>query len=177
MACGETYRYLLRTADDKTPEDPWSFFPGVLDYDDWYDVAQSVGRLVLRSWTFLQTVEKEMADAAAPAVEEPYPKRAQLVFLHNQFVEALNELSHPLWEMAQPWELTWEPVTRKAIKVGEDGTCVLEEIDAALAYYKETPLPDSTRRPDAEESSGGLVTAALLLGAGYWGYRRWKSRR
>ena len=56
MSCGKDYAHMLVTEDGKTPDDPWDWFAGPLDYDAWYDVAHRVGREVFRQWSWLLSV-------------------------------------------------------------------------------------------------------------------------
>lgn len=174
MACGAKYAYMLRTVDGKTPDDPWNLYAGPTDYDEWYDVAHKVGREVFRRWDWVLEIEKSYAalrDAGKPTpVPGPYPQRDQVLFLLQDFAQQLEQLKHVLVEGTIDLDWTWEPGTRKAIEVATLGTCVLEQLDDAAAYYKKKPLPkpEDQHKPDEPSLGGVLVTLGMLGGAAYY---------
>ncbi|MCX4244216.1 hypothetical protein [Paraliomyxa miuraensis] len=189
MTCGSSYAHLLVTEDGKTPADPWTWPPTIFDYDEWYDVAHAVAREVFTRWNWLLAIENDLATMDEPPVPGPYPERDQLLFLLQDFAQKLDEVKHPL----NPFDfdgLSWEPSIREAIAVAEDGTCVLEMLDAAAAYYQRPPLPEShpEREPDSgdgpgdddDQAGGGLggvlMTGALAVG-GVLLWRRHKRRK
>ena len=96
------------------------------------------------------------------------------------FANKLEGLPHVLLDPSAVFELSWEPGIKNAIAVGREGTCVLEQLDAAAAYYKRPPLPDSRkkRKPDAPERRWGavVVTGALAVGGALL-WRRHARRR
>ncbi|MCX4240196.1 hypothetical protein [Paraliomyxa miuraensis] len=173
MTCGSSYAHLLVTEDGKTPADPWSWPPTIFDYDEWYDVAQAVGREVFLRWDWLLAIENNLAKMDEPPVDGPYPERDQLLFLLQDFAAKLDEVKHPL----NPFDvdgLSWEPSIREAISAAEDGTCVLEHLDAAAAYYQRPPLPERhpEREPDTgddgsgdDDQAGGDLGGVLMTGA------------
>ncbi len=181
MACGSTYAHLLRTEDGKTPDEPWDWFPGPFDYDAWYDVAHYVGREVFRRWDYVLATEDRLSKQADPQPNAPYPERDQLLFLVQDFAKKLDDLGHPAVEAVTPAEVTWQPVIDAAIATGRDGVCVLEQLDAAAAYYEQPRLPDrGPRHPpkgglttgDSGGTGGALVTGVVLVG----GYLWWRQR-
>ena len=180
MACGDTYAYLLVTEDGKTPDDPWDWYAGPSDYDQWYDVAHVVGREVFRRWNWLLSIEDKLSKLDAPPVDEPYPERDELLTLLQAFATKLEALPHALLEPLEDLDWSWEPGIKKAIQVARDGTCVLERLDAATAYYKRPPLPDShpKRKPEAAGRGWGavLVTGVLAVGGVLWWRRRSQGR-
>lgn len=190
MACGSKYAHLLVTANGKTPDDPWDWYAGPTDYDDWYDVVHVVDREVFRRWNWLLAIEDKLSKLDDPPVEGPYPQRDQLLYLLQDFATKRDDIKHVVLE---PLELTWtwEPGIRKCIATARDGTCVLEMLDAATTYYQRPPLPESApkRRPGTgttggagEEPSGGLggvlMTGALAVGGVLlWQRHKRKERR
>ncbi len=184
MACGSTYTHLLRTEDGKTPDDAWDWFPGPFDYDAWYDVAHLVGREVFRRWDYVLSIEAKLSKMANPHPNAPYPERDQLLFLVKDFAKVLDDLGHPAVEALTPLEVSWQPVIEAAIGVGRDGVCVLEQLDAAAAYYEQPPLPDrGPRHPpkrgattEGGKTGGAIVTGVVLVG-GYLWWRRRNNRR
>jgi MYXO-CTERM domain-containing protein len=156
MTCGKSYAHLLVTEDGKTPADPWTWPPTVFDYDEWYDVAHTVGREVFQRWDWLLAIEGDLAKMEDPPVPGPYPERDQLLFLLQDFADRLDGVQHVLIESLDPNGLTWESSIREAIATAEDGTCVLELLDAAAAYYQRPPLPN--RHPDREPGSGDVAS-------------------
>ncbi|MCH9680259.1 MAG: hypothetical protein K0V04_02405 [Deltaproteobacteria bacterium] len=186
MACGSTYAHLLRTEDGKTPDDPWDWYPGPFDYDEWYDVAHYIGREVWRRWDFILATEDRLAKKAGPGPKTPYPERDQLLFLVEEFGRAIDKLGHPAVEALTPTEVTWQPMVDAAIAVGRDGVCLLEQLDEAARYYEQEPLPDrgarhppKRRQPGASggSTSGALVTGVLLVGGVVWWRHRNKRRQ
>ncbi|MCX4244215.1 hypothetical protein [Paraliomyxa miuraensis] len=176
MTCGSTYAHLLVTEDGKTPDDPWDWYAGPTDYDEWYDVAHLVGREVFKRWNWLLSIEDKLAKLDDPQVDGPYPERGQLLTLLKAFATELEALPHVLLDPSSVLELSWEPGIKKAIEVARDGTCVLEQLDAATAYYKRPPLPESRpkRSPVAAGRGWGavVVTGALAVGGVFWWRRR-----
>ena len=187
MSCGKDYAHMLVTEDGKTPDDPWDWFAGPLDYDAWYDVAHAVGREVFRRWNWVLSIEDKLSKLDDPHPSEPYPERDQLLYLLGEFSKALDELGHVLVEPIANPEWTWEPAIRRAVAAAREGTCVLEQLDAATTYYQRPPLPQAqpSRKPgsgkndDGGEASGGLgavlMTGALALG-GVLLWRRHKQK-
>ena len=189
--CGKKHAHLLVTEDGKTPSDPWSWFAGPMDYDAWYDVAHRVGREVFRQWSWLLSVEDKLAKLDDPHPAERFPRRDHLVFQLGSFEQALGELGHVLVEPVKNPEWTWEPAIRRAIAAARDGTCVLETIDEATAYYQRPP-PQVPERPadpkpsrgrktsSSRRETGGwgstLITGALALGGALWWRRRRNNR-
>ncbi|MCX4239649.1 hypothetical protein [Paraliomyxa miuraensis] len=189
MTCGSTYAHLLVTEDGKTPTDPWSWPPTIFDYDEWYDIAHAVGREVFLRWDWLLAIENELSQMEEPPVPGPYPDRDQLLFLLQDFAKRLDGVRHVLLESIDFNGLTWEASIREAIATAEDGTCVLEQLDAAAAYYQRPPLPERhpERQPDSDDDgsgddqaggdlSGVLMTGALAVGAALL-WRRHKQRK
>ena len=180
MACGNAYAHLLVTEDGKTPDDPWDWRAGPGDYDEWYDVAHLVGREVFRRWNWLLSIEDKLAKLDDPPVDGPYPERDALLASVQAFANKLEGLPHVLLDPSAVFELSWEPGIKNAIAVGREGTCVLEQLDAAAACYERPPLPDSRtkRKPDAPERRWGAVvmTGALAIGGALW-WRRHARRR
>jgi MYXO-CTERM domain-containing protein len=191
MTCGSSYAHLLVTEDGKTPADPWTWPPTIFDYDEWYDVAHAVGREVSKRLDWMLAIESDLAKMEEPPVPGPYPERDQLVFLLKDFAEKLDEVTHPL----NPFDIdgvSWEPSIREAIAAAEDGTCMLEMLDTATAYYQRPPLPDShpPKEPESgkagsggdDEADGGvggiLMTGALAVGGLLlWRHNRRKGRK
>lgn len=172
MGCGEAYAYLLVTEDGKTPDDPWDWHAGPGDYDAWYDVAHVVGREVFRRWSWLLSIEDKLAKLDDPPVDGPYPERDELLMLLQAFAAKLEGLPHVLLDPIKVLEWSWEPGIKQAIAVARDGTCVLERLDAATAYYKRPPLPQSHQRrtPEADARGWGavVVTGVLAVGGVLW---------
>lgn len=179
MTCGSSYTHLLVTKDGKTPADPWTWPPTVFDYDEWHDVAHVVAREVFLRWDWLLAIEGDLAKMDEPPVPGPYPERDQLLFLLQSFADRLEGVQHVLLESLDANGISWEPSIREAIATAEDGTCVLEMLDAAATYYQRPPLPE--RHPEREPGSGDvgsgggdeadgglggiLMTGALAVGA------------
>ncbi len=168
MACGSKYAHLLVTTSGKTPDDPWDWYAGPTDYDDWYDVVHLVDREVFRRWSWLLAIEDKLAKLEAPPVDGPYPERDQLLVLLQDFAAKRDGIKHVLLE---PLELdwSWEPGIRKCIAVAQQGTCVLEQLDGATAHYRRPSLPESQpkRKPDGAAGRGWgavLMTGALAMG-------------
>jgi hypothetical protein len=176
MTCGDAYRYLLVTEDGKTPLDPWDWYPGPLDYDEWRDVARKIDREVFRQWHWLLAVEDKIRSLPSPPVDAPYPERDRLRQMLADFAAKVAALSHPAVELVTPGSFTWEPDVRQAIEAGEAGTCVLEELDAAVAYYKHTPLLSAHPKKGPPKKPSWLKQIAVVgvLGGGlYW----WRKRK
>lgn len=178
--CGQSYATMLVTEDGKTPDSPWNVFAGPTDYDEWRDVAKKIGAEVYRRWDWMISVEKrlkaEFEEAGRSAEATPYPERGQVKFMLTAFDEKLEDLSHPILEVAA-LDFTWEPSVRKAIDVGRDGTCMLEMLDKAVRFYEETPLPSTSppREPGTGKTEGRgdkdglgvlLVAGMVILGVG-----------
>lgn len=194
-ACGSSYAWMLVTESGATPSKPWEWYAGPIDYDEWRDVAYRVQKEVFRKWNYLLATEEKLqqfaeANPGELTISGPYPEREQLLFLLQEFDKEIKKVPHVLVELATGvtrW--TWEPSIRQAISAGRDGTCVLELLDAAMAYYQEDPLPTTQppRKPgsgdetDKSESDSGGIGGALvtLLGAGVGIYlwRRHKKKR
>ncbi|MCX4239171.1 hypothetical protein [Paraliomyxa miuraensis] len=188
MICGSSYAHLLVTEDGKTPADPWTWPPTIFDYDEWYDVTHAVAREVFQRWQWLLAIENDLSRMEEPPVPGPYPERDQLLFLLQDFAGKLDGVGHPL----NPFDIdgmSWEPSIREAIAVAEDGTCLLERLDAAAAYYQRPPLPEvhSPPEPDSDDAGSGddqaggglggvLMTGALAMGAALL-WRRHKQRK
>ena len=191
MACGSSYAKLLVTEDGKTPDDPWDWFAGPLDYDAWYDVAHAIGREVFRRWNWVLSIEDKLSKLDNPQPSEVYPERDQLLYLLTEFSKALDELGHVLVDPILHPEWTWEPAIRRAIAAARDGACVLEQLDAATEYYDRPPLPQAQpprkpgtgkTDPDDDKSGGGLggvlMTGALVIGGVLlWRRHKHKERR
>lgn len=179
MACGERYKHLIVTKGGQTPADPWEWYAGPLDYDAWYDVAKEIAREVFRRWHWLLSIEEKLKKAEDPQPSTPYPKRDQLTFMLREYNDKLDGLSHVLVDLVDVTEWTWQPAIGRAIAVARDGTCVLEMLDEATAYYERPPAPTTNpgRRPgsgtpndeEPASTSGGwgsvLVTGGLIVGA------------
>lgn len=189
MTCGSKYAHLLVTAGGKTPDDPWDWYAGPTDYDDWYDVVHTVDREVFRRWNWLLAIEDKLSKLDEPPVDGPYPQRDQLLYLLQDFATKRDDIKHVILE---PLELTWtwEPGIRKCIGTARDGTCVLEMLDAATTYYQRPLLPESApkRKPGtgasggSEDAGGGLggvlMTGALAVGGVLlWRRHKRKERR
>lgn len=188
MACGSKYVHLLVTEDGKTPDDPWTWFAGPIDYDEWYDVAYSVRREVFRRWNWILNIEDKLSKLDDPQPAEVYPERDQLLFLLEDFQTKLEQLGHVMIEPVKNPEWTWEPAIRRAISTARDGTCVLEKLDEAANYYQRPPLPKSdpgrksgsgkTRGGDESEGGGlgGVLITGLLATGGVLLWQRHKSK-
>lgn len=193
MTCGSTYAHLLVTESGDTPSEPWSWLPTIFGYDEWYDVAHAVGREVFKRWSWLLEIEDGLSKMDAPPVDGPYPERDQLLFLLQDFAKRLEGVKHVLLEQLDLRTQTWEPAIREAIATAQDGTCVLEQLDAATAYYQRPPLPhgpppiapeetDDPPREEGTDDDGGLggvlMTGALAVGAALlWRRHTRKGRR
>ena len=187
MTCGASYAHMLVTVNGKTPDDPWDWFAGPLDYDEWYDVAHAVGREVFRRWNWVLSIEDKLSKLDDPTPSEPFPERDQLLYLLGEFSKSLDDLGHVLVEPITHPEWTWEPAIGRAIAAGREGTCVLKMLDAATEYYERPPLPQAqpSRKPgtgktNTEDKTGGglggvLVTGALAIG-GVLLWRRHKQK-
>lgn len=172
-ACGDKYRNLLRTSDGRSADDPCWAFCGAGDYDRWRDAVLKIANEVWRRWEYVLQTEQQIE--AMPIkdrpVEAPYPERAQLLFLVEDFGRQLESIPHPLIEGLKA-EVTWSPSVHRAIAVGEKGLCVMEELDKAAAYYDAKPLPGPHVPPLAGMGVlGGLVAVAILGGGLYFVFR------
>ena len=191
MACGDKYASMLVTESGLTPNKPYEWWAGPEDYDEWVDVVGNVQRELLRRWTYLLDTERKLSEMAEPPVAGPYPERDQLESIMKDFVdqaEGVHGVLREFVETAVNLEFTWENSIRKAVETGRTGTCVLELIDNAVAYYGRPELPSSfvTREPGTGDEEGGgggepgiggsLVTLALIGGTAYYLWKRKKRR-
>lgn len=193
MSCGSKYASLLVTEDGKTPDDPYNVFPGPTDYDEWYDVTRKVEKEVYRKWRFMVAIEKRLSEMDLPDGVEGYPERDRLLQMLIEFGNDMKDVRHVLIESVNGFDFTWGESVDKAIAVGQEGTCLMEEIDEATKYYKETPIPtiQPARKPGSgkfdvqddedkkeDDSSGFLVglMALGMIGGGAWLWRKHSAR-
>ncbi len=189
MTCGNKYAHLLVTEDGMTPDDPWEWFAGPMDYDEWYDVSHRVAREVYRRWNWMLAIEDKLSKLDDPQPSEVYPERDLLLEQLLAFQASLEQLGHVAIEPVKHPDWTWEPSIRRAIAAGRDGTCLIEELDKATIYYQRPPLPESQppRQPKTGKTTGSdnepqgglgpvLVTGALAAG-GFWWWRHNKKKQ
>lgn len=162
MACGDKYRYLLRTASGTDAEHPCSLFCNERDYSDWHKTIEKLGAIVNERWALLRRIEL----AQGKGTVQSDAVRDSAAAYHA----AMAELLPPWWSMATV--LPAQKVSQ-ALAVGELGLCVLEEIDDGAAALGEA-LPD-VKAPQAPQVSpptliGGLQTVVMVGFVGLLAY-------
>lgn len=164
MATG-AYRYLVRTADGRTPENPCGTFCWELDVANWVEVAEKINALVARAWGKLAKVN--------PTAAESF----DVAFWQQQVSELPGFWDIYVSGFGLPGRN--REVVDSIIGLCNTGADLLEDIQTALGNQK---LPVG-----GAHSSGSLwdSLAALAIGAGvvtglgalvWHGYKQKRSR-
>lgn len=172
MACGDKYRYLLRTEDGLDADEPCKAFCNEADYSSWYDTIVALRAIVNKHWSELRNRELGTGDTSGSD---------NLVAGIAVFVEAVASLPEP-WGVAWATTLASQKIDR-AVSVGEMGCCELEKIDDAASDLGEElpeihgPKAPKHRAPTLLESIQTVgVLAALGAGLYFIGRYAWRTR-
>lgn len=126
MACGDSLRHLLRTQEGRTPEDPCGLFCWEGDEWTWVNVVRGIAIRTEREWNNLLSSEKRTG-AGTSTSEELRPQV-------EQFMGEAKAL--PSWlEVMTSGGLpgTIRERVNSHIALGQQGICVLENVQAAVS--------------------------------------------
>ncbi len=160
-ACGERYRYLLKTGSGLTPDSPYTKVlgeevPNPYNYHEWKEAAELMWS---RAWDALQRLGE-----IETKLGKGWPKWNEVQPTYERTREAFDKLPNVM--LVAP--ITGVPL---AIKVAEDFACVLDMADTAIEGYGHKATSGG-----ATKGGGGgswvdlLLPVALIGGIGYGVY-------
>lgn len=170
MACGDTLLHLLRTPEGRTPDDPCGLFCWEGDDWTWINVVRGVGIRTEREWNNLLAAEKRSgggtntSETLRPQVE--------------QFMGAIKDL--PSWlEVMGSGGLpaTIRERVNTTIGIGQEGICVLENVQAAVASVGGRPTVIPGQGGSSDLWPVALAGVAILGALGLVAWNVNQSRR
>lgn len=154
MACGDKYRYLLRTASGLEADRPCLAFCNEKDFADWFERVHEIGALVNERWASLRKLEIDRGQGT--------PLSDSVRDAAGAYFEAASKLPDPYWTM---FSILPEQKVGQALAVGEMGLCQIETIDdAAASLGEQLPEIHGPRAPKVRPGGvlDSLQTVAML---------------
>lgn len=155
MACGDKYRYLIRTASGRTPDDPCYIheglcFPG--EYDPWWVAAQNIAGQVKLRWDMLLGAEE-----AAGNAERSEMIRARVEAYLEVFAALPTSWTGDIWSGDNV-------LIAKAVTNMEEGVCVMDVLDGAIESLGGKAPEAGGDRPTEPGFFDDLIEAVLVVG-------------
>lgn len=159
MACGDKYTHLLAASGGRTVDEPYSLWCNEPDAQAWYAQASHVKDLEIRAWNALMDIENE---------RQRWPLSRKIRASSDAYEGAFADLPEPSMWMAFGMADCADVVERSIHNI-QQGACVLETINDAIASYGTNPIDPGAggggKKTEWWKWAVGIGGAAVGLGA------------